>query len=69
MSVDELSGGIKTGAKVFWFSARETMMKVHKQRKTEMTRKDKQGVDTYLFVEARVDEDGEPYLYFGWEAY
>lgn len=67
--MSELCGGVRTGAKVFWFSARETMMQVHKQRKLEMRKQDQQGVDTYLFVEARVDEDGEPYLYFGWEEY
>lgn len=27
------------------------------------------GVDTYLYVEARIDAEGNPYLYFGYEEY
>lgn len=65
--MEELRGGIPTGAKVFWFSATEAMKLANMQRKDKL--RYHQGVDTYLYVEARIDANGQPYLYFGWEAY
>lgn len=63
----DLRGGIPTDAKVFWFSATEIMRMVMLQRKDRLRLH--QGVDTYLYVEARIDAEGRPYLYFGWEEY
>lgn len=65
--MDEMRGGIPAGAKIFWFSATETMKMANIQRREKL--RYNQGVDTYLYVEARIDAKGNPYLYFGWEAY
>lgn len=65
--MERLHGGVRMESKLFWFEAAGCVTRVNAGRKRAL--RYHKGVDTYLYVEARVDDEGKPYLYFGWEEY